>query len=42
MENREIKFRVWDKNERFLEEVAYPWVMIGNNSCRHRRKMERY
>lgn len=30
MKNRDIRFRVWDRNERFLEELAYPWIMIGN------------
>lgn len=30
MENREIKFRVWDNNKKTLKELTYPWIMIGN------------
>lgn len=29
-EKREIKFRVRDNNKKFIEELAYPWVMIND------------
>lgn len=27
---REIKFRVWDKKEKLMEELAYPWAVTDN------------
>jgi len=28
---REIKFRIWDKTNKFMEELSYPWAVIDND-----------
>jgi len=25
---REFKFRIWDKNEKFMEELGWPWAIV--------------
>lgn len=29
--DREIKFRIWDEEEKFFCELSYPWIIIDNS-----------